>query len=86
MNKVLWRSKRIGRHRVRRRIKKLIGICGAGGGSIRKRKVVLVKDDMPRNDDHVGRQVKTAISFMMSRITKEDTQSGSCREFVRSSG
>jgi hypothetical protein len=46
---------------------------GVWRGVFRKGKVVLVKGDVPRDDDPVGRQVKTAISFMMSGITKEDT-------------
>jgi hypothetical protein len=41
---------------------------------------------MPRDDDPVGRQVNITISFIMSRITKEDTQSRSWGEFVMSGG
>jgi hypothetical protein len=61
---MLCRPNGIGWHRVRRRIKKLIVICNTGGLPFCKRKAVIVKDDMPRDDDPVGRQVKTAIFFV----------------------
>jgi hypothetical protein len=72
-HKRLCRPNGDGRHGVRRYIEELICVRGVWRGVFRKGKVVLVKGDVPRDDDLVGRQVKTAISFMMSRITKEDT-------------
>ena len=46
----------------------------------------LIKDDMTRDDQTVGREVKAAVSFVMSRITQEDTEGGARREFVGSCG
>jgi hypothetical protein len=54
-------------------IEELISVRGVWRRIFRKGEAVLVEGDVPRDDDPVGRQVKTAISFMMSGITKEDT-------------
>jgi hypothetical protein len=72
-HKRLWRPNGDGRHRIRRCIEELISVRGVWRRIFRKGEAVLVEGDVPRDDDPVGRQVKTAISFMMSGITKEDT-------------
>ena len=42
---------------------------------------------MSRDDDSVGREIKTTVSLMMSRIAKKDAQGGAGSKFVwRSSG
>jgi hypothetical protein len=46
VGKKLWQSNRTGRHRVRRCIKKLIGVRGACACTIRKGKAVLVESDV----------------------------------------
>jgi hypothetical protein len=43
---------------------------------------VLVESDVPRDDDPVGRHVKTAKSFVVSGIAKENTHSGTRGEFM----
>jgi hypothetical protein len=40
--------------------------------AISKGKGSFIKDDMPRDDDAVGREVKVAVSFVMVGIAKED--------------
>lgn len=47
-----------------------------------KGKRSLVEDHMLRDDDSVGGEIKTAVTFMMSRIAKEDAQSGTRSKFV----
>ena len=49
-------------------------------------KCSFIKDDMPGNNDSVRGEVKAAVSFVMSRITQEDTEGGARREFVGSCG
>jgi len=50
--------------------------------TLSQRKGSFIKDDMPGDDDSVGREVKAAISFVMSGIAKEDTQGGAGGKFV----
>ena len=50
--------------------------------TLSERKGSFIKDDMPGDDDSVGREVKAAISFVMSGIAKEDTQGGVGGKFV----
>ena len=41
---------------------------------------------MPENDDYVGREIKTAVSFVMSGIAKKDAHGGAGSEFVGGGG
>ena len=54
--------------------------------AISKGKGSFIKDDMPRDDDAVGREVKVAVSFVMVGIAKEDAQGRPGGEFVGSGG
>ena len=80
---MLW-SNRI-RNSVRS-IKKLEGSGRAWSIAISKGKDSFIKDDMPRDDDAVGREVKVAVSFVMVGIAKEDAQGRPGGEFVGSCG
>ena len=51
-----------------------------------KGKTGFVEDDMPRDDDLVGGKIKAAITFVVSRISKEDTQSKAGGELVSCCG
>ena len=44
-----------------------------------------IKDDMQGDDDSICRKIKAAVSFVMSRIAKEDAQGRAGSEFVGSS-
>ena len=50
--------------------------------TLSKREGSFIKDDMPRDDDAVGREVKVAVSFVMVGIAKEDAQGRPGGEFV----
>ena len=76
---MLW-SNRI-RHNVRS-IKKLKSCRRAWAIAISKGKGSFIKDDMPRDDDAIGREVKAAVSFVMVGIAKEDAQGRPGGEFV----
>jgi len=52
------------------------------GGLSRHRKGVFIKDNMSRDDDTIRLEVKTAVPFVIRRISKEDTQGGARSEFV----
>jgi hypothetical protein len=80
---VLW-SNRI-RHSVRS-IKKLEGCRRAWSIMISKGKGSFIKDDMPRDDDAIGGEVKAAVSFVMVGIAKKDAQGRPGGEFVRGYG
>ena len=51
-----------------------------------KGKDSFIEDDMPRDDDSVGGEIKAAVSFVMSGIAKEDAQGGARGEFMWSCG
>jgi hypothetical protein len=51
-----------------------------------ERKGSLIKDDVSGDDYLVGRHVKAAISFVVSRVTKKDTQDKMRSEFVGGCG
>ena len=59
--------------------------CG-GAIPLSKRKGSLIKDDVSGDDYLVGRHVKTAVSFVVSRVAKENTQGRSRSEFVGGCG
>ena len=67
-------------------IKKLEIGGGARTIALGKRKGILIEDDMPRDDDSVGREIKKAVSFMMSGVSKEDAQSRPRTEFMWGGG
>ena len=57
------------------------GRRGAGKG-----KNIFVKNNMMRDDDAVGEEIKAVVPLMVRRVTKEKTVSGARRELVWSSG
>ena len=59
--------------------------CG-GVIPLSERKGSLIKDDVSGDDYLVGRHVKTAVSFVVSRVTKKSTQGRSRSEFVGGCG
>jgi hypothetical protein len=44
----------------------------------------LIKDNMPGDDDVVGGEIETLISFVVSEVSEEDTTSGPGGQFVSS--
>ena len=67
-------------------IKKLKLHGRPGTIALSKRKGSFIEDDMPRNNDSVGREVKAALSFMVSGVAQEDAQGGARGEFVGGCG
>jgi hypothetical protein len=67
-------------------IKKLKGRRCGGVISLSERKGSLIKDDVFGDDYLVGRHVKAAVSFVVSRVIKEDTQGRPRSEFVGGRG
>jgi hypothetical protein len=59
--------------------------CG-GVIPLSERKDSLIKDDVSGDDYLVGRHVKTAVSFVVSRVAKKSTQGRSRSEFVGGCG
>jgi hypothetical protein len=59
--------------------------CG-GVIPLSERKGSLIKDDVSGDDYLVGRHVKTAVSFVVSRVAKKSTQGRSRSEFVGGCG
>ena len=57
-------------------IKKLEVYGNARTIALDKRKGIFIEDDMPGDDDSVGREIKAAVSFVMSGVAKEDTHDG----------
>jgi len=53
-------------------IKKLKLHGRPGTIALSERKGSFIEDDMPRNNDSVGREVKAAVSFMVSGVAQED--------------
>jgi hypothetical protein len=58
-------------------------VRGSGGGG--KREVRLVENNVTRDEDSVGGEVKTPIPVMIGRVAEEDTTSGARGELMRSS-
>jgi hypothetical protein len=48
-----------------------LGERGSGGGG--KREIRLIENDVARNEDSVGGEVKTPLTLMVGRVTEEDT-------------
>ena len=67
-------------------IQKLKVRIPAGTITLSKRKGSFIEDDMPRDDDSICGEINAAVSFLMSGVAKEDTESGARGEFVDSSG
>ena len=67
-------------------IQKLKVRIPAGTIAFSERKVSFIEDDMPRDDESICGEVKAAVSFVMSGVAKEGTESGVGSEFVDSSG
>jgi hypothetical protein len=51
-----------------------------------KGKSVHVKKNMTRDDDSIGGRIKTSVSLVVSRITKEDAEGRARGKFVGSGG
>jgi hypothetical protein len=64
------------------RLKEGIKIGGWGGAS--KGKHIFVENDVMRDDDAMGGEVKTAIPFVVTGVAKEEAASGVWRQLVRS--
>jgi hypothetical protein len=67
-------------------VQKLEGRRCGGAVPLSERKGSLIKDDVSGDDYLVGRHVKIAISFVVSRVTKKSTQGRSRSEFVGGCG
>ena len=67
-------------------IKKLKLHGRPGTIALSERKGSFIEDDMPRNNDSDGREVKAAVSFMVSGVAQEDAQGGVRGEFVGGCG
>jgi hypothetical protein len=50
-----------------------------GGGRRGKGEIQLVEDDVTRDEDSVGREVKTPVPLMVGGVAEEDTASGERR-------
>jgi hypothetical protein len=66
------------------RLKEGVEIGGWGGAS--KGKHIFVVDDIARDDDAMGGEVKTVIPLVVRRVAKEEAASGAWRQLMRSSG
>jgi hypothetical protein len=64
------------------RLKEGVKIGGWGGAS--KGKHIFVENDVARDDDAVGGEVKTAIPLVVRRVAKEEAAGGAWRQLVRS--
>jgi hypothetical protein len=62
-------------------IKKRIEVGGWGGG-ISKGKNLLIKDNMVRDDDVVGKEVKALVPLVVRGVTEEEITSGVGGELV----
>ena len=67
-------------------IQKLKVRIPAGTIALSEREGSFIEDDMPRDDDSICGEIKAAVSFVMSGVAKEDTESGAGGEFVDNSG
>jgi hypothetical protein len=72
-----WRRNKIG-------LKEGVEIGRRGGAS--KGKVIFIKDDMARDEDAVGEEVKAAVPLMVRGVTEEKTMCGARGELVGSGG
>lgn len=64
------------------------GVIHRGGGSGRgdkEGKIGLVEDDVTRDEDFMGREVKASICLVIRRASKEDATSGAGHKLVRGS-
>jgi hypothetical protein len=82
--KLVQRSNRIGQNISS--IKKLKVCQNARTIALGKGKGCFIKDDVARDDDSIGGEIKAAVSFVMSGIVEEDTQDEPRSEFMRSGG
>jgi hypothetical protein len=64
-------------------LKEGVEIGGQGGAS--KGKHIFVEDDMTRDDDAIGGEVKTEIPLVVKRVAKEEAADGAWRQLMRSS-
>lgn len=53
-------------------------------GARQRRGIYLIKHNMARDNDTVGREIKTVVSLTVRRVSKEDTPSGTRCKFVGS--
>ena len=65
------------------RLKEGVEIGGWGGAS--KGKHIFIKNDVTRDDDAMGGEVKTSIPLVVRRVAKEEAASGVWRQLMRSS-
>jgi hypothetical protein len=61
-----------------------LGERGSGRGG--KREIRLVKNDVTRDEDSMGGEVKTPIPLMVGGVSKEDIASGARGQLMRGSG
>lgn len=66
------------------RVEDGIKIDRRGGAS--KGKYILVENDMAKNDDALGEEVKAAVPFVVRGVTEENTVRRARRQLVGSSG
>jgi hypothetical protein len=65
------------------RLKEGAEIGGWGGAS--KGKHIFVEDDVTRDDDAMGGEIKTSIPLVVRGVAKEEAASGAWRQLMRSS-
>jgi hypothetical protein len=65
------------------RLKKGVEIGGWGGAS--KGIHIFVEDDMTRDDDAMGGEVKIAVPLVVRRVAKEEAASGAWRQLMKGS-
>jgi hypothetical protein len=58
--------------------------CEGGGGG--ERECRLIKHDVARDEDTARREVQTTIPLMLRGVAKEDTESGTGGQLMRSGG
>jgi hypothetical protein len=66
------------------RLKEGVEISGWGGAS--KGKHIFVENDVMRDDDAMGGEVKTVIPLVVKGVAKENAASGAWRQLIKSSG
>jgi hypothetical protein len=65
------------------RLKEGVEIGGWGGASNGKH--IFVEDDMTRDDDAMGGEVKTVIPLLVRGVAKKEATSGAWRQLMRTS-
>jgi hypothetical protein len=65
------------------RLKEGVEIGGWGGAN--KGKHIFVENDVTKDDDAMGGEVKTTIPLLVRRVAKEEATSGAWRQLMRSS-